>query len=140
MRPGELQRLAKREGKSEPMDQPERESDDPPAMHVARSCDVLDCHIDDGRCDQSLYQRREPEIIRRESERRSNQRDRMRDRECCHHHNQRTNLPEWDHEAEKKEQMIGAVKDVEETFLDEPQSSLMPARIQVDHSRIAREL
>src|SRR5258706_217551 len=49
-----------------------------------------------------------------------------------------TKLPQF--AADKEQQVVGPVQDVEEAELDEPASGLMPSGIQVDQSRIADEL
>ena len=50
---------------------------------------------------------------------------------------QRPEAPERNHQAEQKQQMVGAVQDVEESQPDEPQRRLIPARVERDKAGIA---
>ena len=53
---------------------------------------------------------------------------------------ERAEAAERDHQAEQEQQVIGAVEDVKEAQLDEPQRRLVPPRIEPDEPRIARQL
>src|SRR5262249_40907245 len=44
---------------------------------------------------------------------------------------------EWNHQAEQKEQVVGAVEDVEEPEADESEGRLMPPRIKTDDAGVA---
>src|SRR5580704_4496107 len=60
----------------------------------------------------------------------------MRNRECGHDRDERAEAPEGDYQAKEKEQMIAAVQNVHETQLYEPQGRLMPARVELNHTRV----
>ena len=62
------------------------------------------------------------------------------DRERGDDEHERPKAAERDHEAEEEQQVVGAVEDVNEAELDEPQRRLVPARIEPDESRIPRQL
>ena len=74
--------------------------------------DVLERHVHDRHRDQRLDQRREPQRARREVEGRGDERDRMRDGERRDDEDERAEAPERNHQAEQKQQVIGAVEDV----------------------------
>lgn len=57
-----------------------------------------------------------------------------------HHEHQRLPAAERNHEARQEQQMVRAVEDVRKAQPHESQRGLVPARIERDHARIAREL
>src|SRR5258708_12167060 len=63
----------------------------------------------------------------------------MRDGERGDNGNERAKAAEWDHQAKQKEQMIGAVENMEKTQVHEAHGRLMPARIEVYQAGIAVE-
>src|SRR5216683_3251909 len=63
----------------------------------------------------------------------------MRDGECGYDGNERAEAAEGDHQTEQKEQVVGAVENVEKTQVDKSQGRLVPPRIEVDKARIAGE-
>ena len=115
---GELQCLAERERETEAVDQAESEGNHPPAVRTG-SDDVLERHVNDRDGDQGFDQRRKPERIGRDSVGRRDQRDGVGHGERGDHQKQRPQAPQRDHEAEQKQQMVGAVENVEEAQLDE---------------------
>ena len=67
----------------------------------------------------------------------------MRDGEGGDDDDERLQAAEGDDEAEKEQQVVGAIRrinDVEEAQLDESPRRLVPARIEPYHSRIAAQL
>src|SRR5580658_3532217 len=63
----------------------------------------------------------------------------MRNRERGHDRDESAEAPEGYHQAEEKEQMIGAVQNVHQPQFHEPQGRLMPARVELNHTWIARK-
>ncbi len=63
----------------------------------------------------------------------------MRDGERGDDRNERTEAAKGDHQAEQKQQMVGAVENVEKTQVHEAHCRLVPPRIEVDEARIAVE-
>src|SRR6478752_9891462 len=64
----------------------------------------------------------------------------MRGRERRHDQDERSQTAERNDQTDEKQQMIGAVEDMEEAELHEAQCRLVPARIELDESWIAGEL
>src|SRR2546422_3019609 len=64
----------------------------------------------------------------------------MRNGERAHRQDERAQAPEREHEAKQEQQVVDSVQDVQEPQLDEPQRSLVPARIKPDEARVAVEL
>src|ERR1700730_16612639 len=139
MRSGELQRLPKREGETEAVDQSESERDYPAALHSNASYNIFERHVNNGHGNQSFDQRREPQKVRRQVVRAGNQRDRVRHCEGRDYRDQFAQAAEGNHQTEKEEQVIGAIQNVKETELHEIQGSLIPLRIEADQTRIADE-
>src|SRR5215212_2912405 len=111
MAPRELHGLAKREREAKPMDEPERERDEPSPLEPSAD-DVLERHVHNRQRDQDLDQRREPKSVGREAKRRGDEGDGMRDGERRDDRDERPHLPEWNDEAENEQQMVDAVEDV----------------------------
>src|SRR5258708_3576023 len=63
----------------------------------------------------------------------------MRDGERGDDGNECAKAAKRDHQAEQKQQMVGAVKNVEKTQVHEPRGRLVPPRIEVDEAGIAVE-
>ncbi len=63
----------------------------------------------------------------------------MRDRERGDDKRELLESPQWQHEAEQKQQVVDAVEDVMKTQAHERQGRLMPARIEPHESRVADE-
>ena len=76
--------------------------------------------------------------VRRQIERRRDERDRVRDREGGDDDDERPEAAERDHQAEQEEQVVGAVENVKEARDDEAPRRLVPARIEPHQPRIAR--
>ena len=64
----------------------------------------------------------------------------MRDGELRHDQDELSNPPEWNDQAEKKQQMVRPAEDVLETKSDELERGLVPVRIQMHESRVCRVL
>ena len=95
---GELQGFAQREREAETVHQPERERDGPAPLDIAAD-DIFQRHVDDRHCDQRFDQRREPQCIGREAERRGDQRYRVRNGERGDDDDERPQPPERDYQA-----------------------------------------
>src|SRR5437016_2697293 len=121
------------------MNQAETEGHHPAALQAAAAGDVFKRHVNDGNGNERFDEWRKPEKIRREVVGGGNQRNRMRDRECSNHGNERTEAAEGDHQAEQKQEMVNAVKNVEKTQVDKTQSRLLPPRVEPDEAGIADE-
>jgi hypothetical protein len=61
----------------------------------------------------------------------------VRDGEGRHDREQGTQSPKWDDQAEHKKQVIDPVENVMESERDEAERCLVPARIEIDDTRIA---
>src|SRR5438045_3230766 len=114
MRAGKLQRLAKREREPEAVNESEAESNRPSPIESGRH-DIFERHVHNRDGDQRLDQRWEPQGARNEVEGGRQQCDRMSDRECRNDDDQRPQAPEWNHETQEEEEMIGAVENMNES-------------------------
>src|SRR6266496_599540 len=61
----------------------------------------------------------------------------MRKRERGDDQDQRAHPPERNHQAEEKQQVIGAIQDVEEAEADKPERGLAPAGIETDKTDVS---
>ena len=133
-----MQRLAKRERKSESVNEAETESDHPSALDIAAD-NVFQGHVENRNGDERFDQRWKPQRVRTKIECRRNQRDRMRHRKRRDDRDERPPAAEWNHEAEEKQQVIGSIENVVEAHLDESRGGLVPPRIQPHQPRISQE-
>src|SRR5205809_7094396 len=58
----------------------------------------------------------------------------MRDGKRSDDGNERAETAERDHQAEQEQKMVGAVKNVEKTQVDEAEGGLVPARVEPDEA------
>src|SRR6266852_826902 len=139
MRSRELQRFPQGKRETKSVYQAAAEGHHPAALQTAAANNVFKRHVNDGSRDERFDQRRKPKKIRCEIVGRGNQRDRMRDGERGDDGNERAKAAKRDHQAEQKQEMVGAVENVEKTQIHKPHGRLVPPRIEVDEARIAVE-
>ncbi len=89
--------------------------------------------------DERFDQRRKPEKVRGEVVSGGDQRNGMRDRKGSNYGNERAEAAKRDYQAKQKQQMVGAIKNVEKTQVDKSQGGLVPPRVESDEARIAVE-
>ncbi|MFO1269882.1 MAG: hypothetical protein U1F67_25805 [Rubrivivax sp.] len=136
VRTGELQRFGKREREAEAVHEAEREGQHPALVRRGAE-DVEQRHRDDRRGDGPLDERRKPQPLRRDAERRGAERQRMRQRERGGNDDERPQPPKRDRQARDEEQVVSAIENVREAFTHEAPRGLVPARIERDEAGVA---
>src|ERR1700747_836266 len=139
MRPRELQRFAQGKREAKTVHQAETESHHPAALQAGAAGDIFERHVHNRNGDECFDEGRKPQKVWREVVSGSNQRDRMRDGECGDDGNEGAEAAERNHQAKQKQEMIGTVKNVKKTEIDETQSCLVPTRVEPDDAEIAGE-
>src|SRR4030095_2524712 len=102
--------------------------------------DILERHVDDGHGDERFDERWEPEGGWSDAIGCGDERDRMRDGERGHDHDERSDAPERDDQAHQEQQVIGAIENVQDPERHKAQPRLTPAWIEPDEPGIAGEL